>query len=55
MEHGVDVATVMAAGIGGGSGVRSDGLFAVLDVFVFVSVRDHLMQKREMPLVMPRY
>lgn len=28
MEHGVEVVAVMAAGTGGGSGVRSDALFA---------------------------
>jgi hypothetical protein len=29
MEHGVEVVAVMAAGTGGGSGVRSDVLFAL--------------------------
>lgn len=30
MEHGVEVVAVMVAGTGGGSGVRSDGLFALV-------------------------
>jgi len=30
VEHGVEVVTVMAAGTGGGSGVRSDVLFDLL-------------------------
>jgi hypothetical protein len=32
MEHGVEVVSVMTAGTGGGSGVRSDSLFDIIVV-----------------------
>ena len=55
MEHGVEVVVVITAGTGGGSGVRSDGLFCILDLFAMSSTETNQTYNRQNQRARLRY